>query len=121
MVIVAYVILLIIYAVAYGKAVRGGFSTVSRNAVVLSSGALLLLFPLGVWWTWHLLTNDWPMNIGSKPNFTWQVNRPSDAFRFSAIVYATGTVMTLVFLSLVHAILRISAVHRRSRAAEAEP
>lgn len=51
----------------------------------------------GIWMTWYMMIQDWPMNIGGKPNFTFVDNVPSFVpvlFELTVFCAAHGMVLT---------------------------
>ena len=49
------------------------------------------------WMTWYMMINDWPMNIGGKPNWTLYHNLPSFipvTFEFTVFCAAHGMALT---------------------------
>jgi hypothetical protein len=47
--------------------------------------------------TWYMMIQDWPMNIGGKPNWTWYHNLPAFIpvmFEFTVLCAAHGMAIT---------------------------
>jgi hypothetical protein len=56
----------------------------------------------GLWMTWYMLIEDWPLNIGGKPNFSFHQNVPAFVpvlFELSVFCAAHGMVLTFFFRS----------------------
>lgn len=57
---------------------------------------------LGLLMTWYMMIQDWPVNIGGKPNFTYQANVPAFVpvlFELTVFCAAHGMVLTFFLRS----------------------
>lgn len=51
-----------------------------------------------IWMTDYMMIDDWPMNIGGKPSFSWWQNMPSFVVvMFEMTVFFSAHLMTLTF------------------------
>lgn len=58
----------------------------------------------GLWMTWYMMIQDWPMNIGGKPNFAFYQNVPSFVpvlFELTVFCAAHGMVLTFFLRSRI--------------------
>jgi len=105
MVIIALVLVLATYLVAFISALRQGYSRPGTNTLVLLIGTVLVLLPLGLWAIWWLLLPDGMINIG-----------PSAAEGYGALLFGGTAALPLVVASLVYAIVRMLRVRRGRKA-----
>lgn len=63
-------------------------------------GAMGLI--LAIWMTWYMLIQDWPMNVGGKPSFSFSENFPAFVpvmFELTILCGAHGMIWTYFFIS----------------------
>jgi hypothetical protein len=101
----AFIVILATYLVAYWRASRHGFSRAGLNALVISSGAILLLMPVAGLGIWYFMIRDWPMNIGGKPNWAWNENTPAPSNHVAEWtlehIGALGTAVRILFATIL--------------------
>lgn len=53
---------------------------------------------IAIWLTWYTMINDWPQDIGGKPNSTWFANMPAFVpIMFEMTVFFAAHLMVITF------------------------
>ena len=53
---------------------------------------------IAIWLTWYTMINDWPQDIGGKPNSTWVANMPAFVpIMFEMTVFFAAHLMVITF------------------------